>query len=460
MLIQIETTIYLDRCFGWANVSVLSTEQALALERCPRESLAEERPGGSNDFPAWGSQKRGNWMSRLPFFPAPESGEPIHSGICRCARRSGIGATDLLLDLVGRQGRTALLGMLPTRLKQLTHRLPEGHPWTDIRYTILSHTSLPFLTYFCGTDAKDTAIKLLSSAERASSAYSFLGLPQYPTSDWRRVYLWCPDCIGEDVERIGFAIYHREHQVPGVLVCWKHHCALSHGCKICGPSPPPGGSFAMPGECSCGIRVSPLPVAEASKQAMEGLIWFAEQSAYILSSQWTHSCPRRVLASTLNLPKFCRGDDPAYRKIAIGLQQRYGPECLNLLGYPAFESGGEPSLWVRGSLRGSREERRTPTPGLLLLLGLGVDSADRFESAARGEDARNNYPVGSPIRPPEPDVIEANPPNETVRGPFKKRFGQDTDRSEVDRQLADAIRRRARELRTSPNALCERTARR
>ncbi len=388
-------------------------------------------------------------MARLPFFPTPESGEPVHSGISRCACRSGISATDLLVYLTGTRSRATLLGMLPTCLNELALQLPEGHPWTDITYTVLNHTSLPFLTYFCGQDAKSAAIKLLASADRAPSVYGFLGLSLYPTSDWRRVHLWCTDCIAEDVRSLGFAIYHREHQVPGVLVCWKHHKVLSCGCKVCGSSPIPGCSLNMPGECLCGTRATALPIAKPSRDSIERLIWLAEQSAYILSSQWSHSCPRRILASALDLPEFCRGNHPSYRKIAMAIQRRYGTQCLGLLGYQAFRPDGEPSPWIRGSLRGSREERRTPSPALLLLLGLGVDSVERFESVDRGENGKRDRSTDPPMLVSEGNAIQNDLLPKTANGAFKSRFARDADRSEADRQLANAVRCRARKLKES-----------
>lgn len=389
-------------------------------------------------------------MERCPFFPAPESGEPIHSGISRCACRSGTSATDLLLNLTGTRSRATILGMLPTCLKELAHRLPECHPWTDITCTVLSHTSLPFLTYFCGQGTKKAAIKLLASADRAPSVYGFLGLSNYRTSVWRRVHLWCVDCIAEDVRELGFAIYHREHQVPGVLVCWKHHAVLSCGCKTCGAQPIPGCTLKMPGECLCRTRAVPLPIVRPSRDSIERLIWIAEQSAYILSSQWAHPCPRRALASALDLPEYCRGNDPAYRKIASAIHRHYGTECLELLGYQAFRPGGEPNPWIRGSLRGSREERKTPTPALLLLLGLAVDSVEQFESGARGENGRKDLPDHSIMRAPEPTANKNRPSLKSVQEPFKARFGRNADRSEADLQLATAIRNRARKLRESP----------
>lgn len=388
-------------------------------------------------------------MERFPFFPVPLPGEPIHSAISRCASRSGVSATDLLVFLTGARSRTSLLGLLPTCVNELASRLPTNHPWTDSTHTALNHTSLPFLTYFCGPEARSTALHLLTSSDRAVSVYGFLGLSQYPTSEWRRVYLWCADCVAEDVRELGFAIYHREHQLPGVHVCRKHHTVLSCGCKLCGPAPIPGCTLKMPGQCRCKSSATPLPIVKASNECMKQLIWFAEQSAYILSSPWSHSSPRRVLALALDLPEFCRGAEPLYRKIATAIESHYGAECLGLLGYQAFRSAGQPSPWIRGSLRGSRDERRTPTSALLLLLGLSVESVEQFESVDRAEIGKTSRSADLTSNTLDESANPTRPAPPSALAPFKVRFGRNADRSEADRLLADAIRGRGQELRQS-----------
>ncbi|MEZ9131630.1 TnsD family Tn7-like transposition protein [Vibrio breoganii] len=37
---------------------------------------------------------------------------------------------------------------------------------------------------------------------------------------------WCPDCLAEDVSRVGVAYWHRSHQVFGVSACYKHRKKL------------------------------------------------------------------------------------------------------------------------------------------------------------------------------------------------------------------------------------------
>lgn len=36
----------------------------------------------------------------------------------------------------------------------------------------------------------------------------------------------CPECMKNEIQEHGFFIYHRKHHMPGVCVCYKHHCPL------------------------------------------------------------------------------------------------------------------------------------------------------------------------------------------------------------------------------------------
>lgn len=47
---------------------------------------------------------------------------------------------------------------------------------------------------------------------------------------WR----WCVNCTEEDEAQFGITYYHRDHQLPGVFHCDKHHMALTDGCQECG----------------------------------------------------------------------------------------------------------------------------------------------------------------------------------------------------------------------------------
>ncbi|MEG2329223.1 TniQ family protein [Anaerorhabdus sp.] len=37
---------------------------------------------------------------------------------------------------------------------------------------------------------------------------------------------FCPECMDEEIQEVGFHIYHKSHQFPGVHVCLKHACLL------------------------------------------------------------------------------------------------------------------------------------------------------------------------------------------------------------------------------------------
>lgn len=53
----------------------------------------------------------------------------------------------------------------------------------------------------------------------------------YISQPWR----WCPECTAEDIEQFGITYYRRDHQVPGVKTCSKHHTTLvSADCHQCG----------------------------------------------------------------------------------------------------------------------------------------------------------------------------------------------------------------------------------
>ncbi|MFZ6876302.1 TniQ family protein [Undibacterium sp. Di27W] len=43
----------------------------------------------------------------------------------------------------------------------------------------------------------------------------------------------CPDCLRQDDHACGLAYWHREHQAPGVNVCWKHKTSLISCCPNC-----------------------------------------------------------------------------------------------------------------------------------------------------------------------------------------------------------------------------------
>jgi len=71
----------------------------------------------------------------------------------------------------------------------------------------------------------------------------------------------------------------------------------------------------------------------------------------------------------------------SYTKLAQGMEDRYSPEVLNWLGYPAW-SHEKPSEWIRRFLYGKLSDRKSPTLVFLLFVGLFEDSVKSFDEGA------------------------------------------------------------------------------
>lgn len=52
-------------------------------------------------------------------------------------------------------------------------------------------------------------------------------------SPWQQKSAYCPSCVREDLENLGFAYWRRAHECD-VTVCWKHNVVLLTSCHVCG----------------------------------------------------------------------------------------------------------------------------------------------------------------------------------------------------------------------------------
>src|SRR6202158_1385974 len=336
---------------------------------------------------------------RFPFFPTPAEGETIYSGFCRCAARSRLSKREILGPLTGqRHTKVLLCSALPVYLKRLASSLPLGHPWTNPECVIRLHSAMPYYTYFDSAVRRNEAFHLIANNDAFSWAGMALGLMHYRCGAWPKHPRFCTDCNREDEVALGFSSFRREHQLPAIVVCWKHDCLLSHGCLTCGPYPIPRRGLSMPGRCLCANGQSPLPVVEELPGEMAILKWLASESAYMASADGTRCpCPRAGLFRQALKYGLCRGLMPAYPDIAAAMEERYGAALLNWLNYPAWTSH-KPSLWIRKFF--TQRERRTSTIIFLLFLGLFNSSVRAFETASTGE-SEDGRPCGKAFGSPE-----------------------------------------------------------
>lgn len=335
-------------------------------------------------------------MTSFPFFPVAATGETVFSTIGRCAQRTGIADRHLLFHLTGQYRKATIFSALPGYLRTLSQSIPDGHPWKDTQELIASHTSLPYFTYFDPAPYRTSFIRKLADSEIGQQVSAALGLTHYRSAPTSKHPRFCPHCVRDEENRLGFAFFHREHQLPGVAFCWKHGVSLAHGCTTCGPYPIVGKAFSLAGRCKCD-RLSPLNAFQSLPPESEALLWIAQESAFMVASGGTsHVDATRWLRKSLLDIGLCRGTHVAYSEIASALDVRYSAATLEWLGYSAWKNG-KPSPWIRRIFTHSDTYyKRRAAITQLLILGLAFDSVKDFEFTANAESGeRNVQPSGA-----------------------------------------------------------------
>lgn len=158
----------------------------------------------------------------LHFFTDPYCEELISSVCARYHYYSGnINNKHTLVDLFGKDTVRAFK-LFPARLSYLEKQLSNKSYTSD--YFIYKHTIFPFYSPFISKDRQMTVINFMKF-EGHSSIYNTLGISTSNINS-KQGYMYCSECVNEDMNSFGEAYFHRIHQLQGVLVCHKHGCVL------------------------------------------------------------------------------------------------------------------------------------------------------------------------------------------------------------------------------------------
>lgn len=191
-----------------------------------------------------------NAKLNLASAPPVESGETILGYLGRCSLL-GIdiykeGAPWLV------PGHQVLLSssVLLTRLDAMAEWLS---PVFGSGYEILAgHTMLPLHLPFATVEKVPAVLDFALQGGTARALHSSLGLSQNGLTAKVRLSL-CTQCVAEDVGRLGFAYWHREHQCIGLGYCATHGCPLVSGCGGCHYSQQTSTRMRLPQlRCWCG----------------------------------------------------------------------------------------------------------------------------------------------------------------------------------------------------------------
>jgi hypothetical protein len=282
---------------------------------------------------------------------------------------------------MGRHFSYDIFGGLPS-FRNIANWVPEGHPWTETANILDFNTNFPYITYFF-KDSIRTEIK--ANFHSRKLALSPMRLRAWPNSP-----RFCRQCITEQLQERGFTYFIREHQLPGVSICWRHHIPLSYGCIKCGPYPINKLKIFLPGFCNCEDGIQPLDLSIDYRISFDMLVWIAEQSAFMVNSTDTsiHNVPAE-LRMLLKRNSKLAGRRIKTKAVVNDIKNRFGQHLLEHLHYPLtyLESN---SRWLRRLLRmGDRIEAIK----YILVIGSYCKSIEQFVKESGSDSSIPESPI-------------------------------------------------------------------
>lgn len=174
-------------------------------------------------------------MAHLPYVPSPYPDEILGSWLARILLHNGRGAWRPLLETTGhgRRIEKPLFDLIDyeDKLERLLNALG-----TNYEQALMKLTTLPYWLVFDASSTPGavlpgtTAIPQLGRNKHADIRV----LGKIGRSSGRALRpRYCPQCLDEDHGIHGEPYWHRAHQLPTVLACPKHQCAVLTACPKC-----------------------------------------------------------------------------------------------------------------------------------------------------------------------------------------------------------------------------------
>ncbi|WP_375276888.1 TnsD family Tn7-like transposition protein [Alteromonas australica] len=167
---------------------------------------------------------------KMPILLALRQTETVFSFLVRWRKWQGFLSESYLCQRLYAKRSIRLHPYLPPQLAQIGEAidvLPE--------HLLLNHTLFPLFALFNQPKRNVLKSRMLHAG---NSVISSVGIPhaQIPVKFGHK---WCPLCMQEDMQKLGFCILVIEHQIPGVIACAKHSCLLQF--LVCGQNAPDRG---------------------------------------------------------------------------------------------------------------------------------------------------------------------------------------------------------------------------
>lgn len=156
-------------------------------------------------------------MARLYYHPVPYPDELIGSMLLRLGHHLGLSIkeTHKLLGLSA-VSHWPLLFKYQIKLIAAAFSISEQE-------LLFCHTPFPYITAFM---SMEQTVQLANSFSEIKARHSVT--PSQSATTGGVLIRYCEECIQDDIKTFGEDYWHRRHNLPFVVRCWKHGCLLKH----------------------------------------------------------------------------------------------------------------------------------------------------------------------------------------------------------------------------------------
>jgi hypothetical protein len=158
----------------------------------------------------------------VSFFPTAVPGETLYNVCARYHQRSGFARPAISSKVLFGFTHAGNLRDIPVGLTYLKSQVGDMLP--DIETILKTMTVAGLYLPFLSEKRKEEFVAACSAPPGARAKYR-LGLHASRVLA-QHVLKFCPVCIDDDAEKVGFSYWHIEHQYPGIRVCLHHRTAL------------------------------------------------------------------------------------------------------------------------------------------------------------------------------------------------------------------------------------------
>jgi hypothetical protein len=284
----------------------------------------------------------------IAFFPILYPDELLYSGLARYHIRSGnrnFQQTDR--DLFGYSSQQVCRITLTNNIKYLVEEI--SYLSTDkIGNLLMYHTLYPFYATLL-TRIEVRKLELATIEKRSGSILNQakVDLDSYNESlaaqGGRQKYLkFCPLCLNSEIDRYGEPYWHRNHQIPGILICIEHQRLLLDSTI---PIDAKGVHYHAASVENCPVNPEPLALESKTIETLleiaEDIAWFMNYRMDFQGMRWLRD---RYLSKLYKLGwalKLLRGEFKCdAQQLFEGFCTFYGSDCLNLLEPRFIETDG------------------------------------------------------------------------------------------------------------------------